>query len=96
MRSRFTIVSERSLPSQKDQRSYFAKRPLKVIDDPFVTSSSSFVFLKKTSNGKREREKKIADEEVEERMEEKRERTDVIDHETRGKEESSETQEKSG
>lgn len=46
---------------------------------------------------KRKREKKkIADEEVEERMEEKRERTDVIDHETRGKEESSETQEKSG
>lgn len=73
MRSRFTIVSEGSLPSQKDQRSYFAKRPLKVIDDPFVTSSSSFVFLKKTSNRKREREKKIADEEVEERMEEKRE-----------------------
>lgn len=57
MRSRFTIVSEGSLPSQKDQRSYFAKRPLKVIDDPFVTSSSSFVFLKKTSNGKRERKK---------------------------------------
>lgn len=94
MRSRFTIVSEGSLPSQKDQRSYFAKRPLKVIDDPFVTSSSSFVFLKKTSNGKREREKKIADEEVEERMEEKRENR--RDHETRGKEESSETQEKSG
>lgn len=92
MRSRFTIVSEGSLPSQKDQRSYFAKRPLKVIDDPFVF----FCLPKEDVEWKEREKKKIADEEVEERMEEKRERTDVIDHETRGKEESSETQEKSG
>lgn len=48
-----------------------------MIDDPSVTDLVfPFVFLRKTSNGKK---KKIADEEVEERMdEERRKRTGVI------------------
>lgn len=86
-----TVIQRSSLKNfchrKKDQRSYFAKRPLKVIDDPSVTDLVfPFVFLKKTSNGKK---KKSRMKKWRRGWTKREEREPAwFDHETRGKEES--------